>query len=286
MANLKDIRKRIGTIESIKQVTRAMKLVAAAKLRRAQANMEQARPYAGRINGVLKHILPDIDRSTHELLTLRPAKRKAFVVFTSDRGLCGSFNTNILKKAHAIINAAGKENSDLICIGRKGYEYFSKRGYHVLDHYADFWKDLNFSHATSMAGAVQNRYLRGEFDDVRVIFNEFKNVAQQQIVESHYLPLVLEDDDEQISRDYLFEPSKDEVVTSLVPRHLNVQMWRFLLESNAAEQAARMTSMEAATENAGDLIDSLRLEYNKARQAAITTEILEVVSGAEALVEQ
>jgi len=285
MANLKDIRKRIGTIESIKQVTRAMKLVAAAKLRRAQMNMEQARPYARRINGVLHHLLPDIDRNMHKLLTMRPAKRKAFVVITADRGLCGSFNTNILKKAHGIIDAAGKDNADLICIGRKGYEYFTKRGYHVVEYFADFWKDLNFNDATKMAGAIQDRYLDGEFDDVRVIFNEFKNVAQQEIVEFHYLPLVLEEDEEEVTTDYLFEPSKDAVVSALVPRHLNVQMWRFLLESNAAEQAARMTSMEAATENAGELINSLRLEYNKARQAAITTEILEVVSGAEALVE-
>jgi F-type H+-transporting ATPase subunit gamma len=285
MANLKDIRKRIGTIESIKQVTRAMKLVAAAKLRRAQMNMEQARPYARRINGVLKHLLPDIERGAHDLLTLRPAKKKAFVIFTSDRGLCGSFNTNILKKAQGIIDAAGKDSSLLICIGRKGHEFFLKRGYTIVEHYADFWKDLDFSHATKMAGSIQDRYLKGEFDDVRVIFNEFKNVAQQEIVEYHYLPLVLEEEDDDLVHDYLFEPSREEVVSSLVPRHLNVQMWRFLLESNAAEQAARMTSMEAATENAGELIDRLRLEYNKARQAAITTEILEVVSGAEALVE-
>ena len=155
----------------------------------------------------------------------------------------------------------------------------------MVEHYADFWNELNFSHATKMARGITQRYLSGEFDDVRVIFNEFKNVAQQKILEYHYLPLVLEDDAEEVSTDYLFEPSKDEVVKSLVPRHLNIQMWRFLLESYASEQAARMTSMEAATNNAGDLIDRLRLEYNKARQAAITTEILEVVSGAEALVE-
>ncbi|MBC8190967.1 MAG: ATP synthase F1 subunit gamma [Candidatus Marinimicrobia bacterium] len=285
MANLKDIRKRIGTIESIKQVTRAMKLVAAAKLRRAQSNMEQARPYAVRINGVLNQLLPDIDRTSHDLLTMRPARQKAFIILTSDRGLCGSFNTNILRQAENIIKTAGKENSKLICIGRKGYEYFSKRGYDVVEHYADFWSELDFSHATTMARAVTARYLAGEYDDVRVIFNEFKNVAQQKIVEYHYLPLVLEDEAEEVGIDFLFEPSKDEVVKSLVPRHLNIQMWRFLLESNASEQAARMTSMEAATNNAGDLIDSLRLEYNKARQAAITTEILEVVSGAEALVE-
>jgi len=285
MANLKDIRKRIGTIESIRQVTRAMKLVAAAKLRRAQGNMEQARPYANRINSVLKHLLPDINRSSHKMLSMRPAQKKAFVILTSDRGLCGSFNTNILRRAHSIIDAAGKDQAKVICIGRKGYEYFSKRGYDVVEHYADFWNELNFKHATQMAQAVSDRYMAGEFDDVRVIYNQFKNVAQQELVEFHYLPLVLEEDDEVITADYLFEPSKDEVVKSLIPRHLNVQMWRFLLESNASEHAARMTSMEAATENAGELIDKLRLEYNKARQAAITTEILEVVSGAEALVE-
>jgi F-type H+-transporting ATPase subunit gamma len=285
MANLKDIRKRIGTIESIRQVTRAMKLVAAAKLRRAQSKMEQARPYAGRINGVLKELLPDIDRDTHQLLQMRPAQKKAFVVLTSDRGLCGSFNTNILKQAHAIIDLAGKDQSQLICIGRKGYEYFEKRGYDIVEHYADFWNELNFNHAREMAEAITNHYLSGDFDDVRVIYNQFKNIAQQEIDEFHYLPLVLEEDDVEDTKDYLFEPSKDDVVKSLIPRHLNVQMWRFLLESNASEQAARMTSMEAATENAGDLIDSLRLKYNKARQAAITTEILEVVSGAEALVE-
>ena len=285
MANLKDIRKRIGTIDSIRQVTRPMKLVAAAKLRRAQGNMEQARPYARRINGVLKHLLPDIDRSSHQLLTMRRAQKKAFVILTSDRGLCGSFNANILRHAQQIIDEAGKKDSQLICIGRKGHEYFEKRGYHVVEHFTGFWKDLNFNQAVEMAEVITERYLSGEYDDVRVIYNEFKNVAQQEIVEFHYLPLVLEDDDEEISKDYLFEPSKNEVVRSLVPRHLNVQMWRFLLESNAAEQAARMTAMEAATDNAGELIDRLRLEYNKARQSAITTEILEVVSGAEALVE-
>ena len=285
MANLKDIRKRIGTIDSIRQVTRAMKLVAAAKLRRAQSNMELARPYANRINGVLKHLLPEINRSSHKLLSMRPLQNKAFVVLTSDRGLCGSFNTNILRRAHSIIDSSGKDHAKVICIGRKGYEYFSKRGYNVVEHYADFWNELQFSHASKMAQAISDRYLAGEFDDVRVLYNQFKNVAQQELVEFHYLPLVLEEDDEVITKDYLFEPSRDEVVKSLIPRHLNVQMWRFLLESNASEHAARMTSMEAATENAGELIDKLRLQYNKARQAAITTEILEVVSGAEALVE-
>lgn len=285
MANLKHIRKRISSVDSIRQVTRAMKLVAAAKLRRAQQNMEQARPYARRINGVLKELLPDIDRSLHPLLELKKAPQKAFVVVTADRGLCGSFNTNILKRAQAIIDEHGKDRSKVICIGRKGREFFTKREYNVVESYSDFWRDLDFGNAVSIGASVQERYLNGEFDDVRVIFNEFKNAAQQEIVEYHYLPLVIEEDEDIPFTDFLFEPSKDDVVQSLVPRHLNVQMWRFLLESNAAEQAARMTAMGNATENAGELIAKLTLEFNKARQAAITTEINEVVSGAEALTE-
>ncbi len=285
MANLKHIRKRISTVDSIRQVTRAMKLVAAAKLRRAQQNMEQARPYAYRINGVLKRLLPDIDRGLHPLLGVRSAEQKAFIVITSDRGLCGSFNTNILKRAQTIIDDYGKDRSKLICIGRKGRDFFTKRDYNVLESHTEFWRDLEFQHAIDIGSSITSRYLDGEYDDVRIISNEFKNVAQQEIVDFHYLPLVLDEDEDIPFTDFLFEPSKDEIVKSLIPRHLNVQMWRFLLESNAAEQAARMTAMDNATENAGELISKLTLEFNKARQAAITTEILEVVSGAEALVE-
>ena len=285
MANLKDIRTRIKTVTSIQQVTRAMKMVAAAKLRRAQQNMEQARPYAGKINGLLKNLLPTVDRNHHPLLSIKDSNKTGFIIVTADRGLCGSFNTNIVRRAHQIVDEIGKENVSLICIGRKGRDYFKKREYNVVDSYTDFWSELNFNDAMKITNAVTSRYLEGEFDQIRVIFNEFKNVAQQNILEFNYLPLILDDGDEMDTSDYLIEPSMEEVIHSLVPRHLTVQMWRFLLESNASEQGARMTAMDNATENAGEMISNLTLEYNKARQSAITNEILEVVSGAEALVQ-
>ena len=285
MANLKAIRKRIVTVTSIQQVTRAMKLVAAAKLRRAQQQMEQARPYAYRINGMLKHLLPSIDRNLHPLLTVREPERRAFVIITADRGLCGSFNTHILRFAHDQVDAAGGREVPLICIGKKGRDYFQNRGYNVMASYTHFWRDLNFNHAVEYTAEITRHYLQQSFNEVTVIYNNFRNVIQQEVVAFRYLPLVLEPGEEVEAAEYLFEPSPEEVVRSLIPRHLTVQMWRFLLESNAAEQAARMTAMDNATENAGEVIRTLTLEYNKARQAAITKEILEVVSGAEALME-
>ncbi len=285
MANLKDIRTRIKTVKSIQQVTKAMKMVAAAKLRRSQENMEQARPYAGKINGLLKNLLPTVDRNHHPLLSIKDLNKTGFIVVTADRGLCGSFNTNVIRRAHQIVDEIGKENVSLICIGKKGRDYFKKRGYEIVESYTDFWNELNFNDAIKITDEITTRYNDGEFDQVQVIFNEFKNVAQQNIIEFNYLPLILEDGDEMDTSDYLIEPSMEAVVQSLVPRHLTVQMWRFLLESNASEQGSRMTAMDNATENAGEMISNLTLEYNKARQSAITNEILEVVSGAEALVE-
>jgi F-type H+-transporting ATPase subunit gamma len=286
MANLKDIRNRIGTVQSIQQVTKAMKLVAAAKLRRSQTNMEQARPYAQGINGVLKNLLPSLEREIHPLLKVPQVHKKlGLVVITADRGLCGSFNANILKTAHKTVDAYGKDNVSLICFGKKGRDYFKRREYNVVESHVDFWNALGFDSGVQFARSVATRYLSGEFDEVKIIYNNFKNVAQQEIVVWPYLPLVLDEGDEKDTSEYLFEPDKEVVVQSLVPRHLNVQMWRFLLESNAAEQAARMMAMENATDNAGELISDLQLEYNKARQTAITNEILEIVGGAEALVE-
>ncbi|MCF7802339.1 MAG: ATP synthase F1 subunit gamma [Candidatus Marinimicrobia bacterium] len=285
MANLKHIRTRIASIKNIQQVTKAMKMVAAAKLRRSQSNMEQARPYARRINGVLKNLLPNIDRSLHPLLAVRGFKKTGFVIFTSDKGQCGSFNTNVIKFAEKAIHEVGKENAELICIGKKGRDYFTKRDYEVVESHTEFWNELNFGHAVEFTASITRRYLVGEYDQIVVIFNEFKNVASQRLVKFNYLPLVVEEDEEVDTTEYLFEPSKEAVVHSLVPRHLTVQMWRFLLESWAANMAAQMTAMDNATTNAGELIGRLELEYNKARQAAITNEILEIVSGAEALME-
>jgi len=295
LPNLKNIRQHINAVKGISQVTHAMKLVAAARLRKSQENIEKARPYAFRIHDVLKHLLPGIDRSMNRLLEVRHVKTYCFVIVTADRGLCGGFNSNIINAARKILSQYDREKIKLICVGKKGSRYFKKRGWNVIGEYVGFWRELNFSHAISIVDQIRGLYVDYDLDQVMVIFNEFKNVLQQNVIYTRFLPLVLEDvDEEEISDeipgevvffgpDYLFEPSVESIVNSLVPRHLNVQMWRFLLESNAAEQAARMTAMDNATENAIEKIADLTLELNKARQAAITKEILEVVGGAEAL---
>ncbi|MDP6836317.1 MAG: ATP synthase F1 subunit gamma [Candidatus Marinimicrobia bacterium] len=282
MANLKDIRERIRSVKSIQQVTKAMKMVAAAKMRRAQERMEQARPYADRLSGVIESLLPEVDRQLLPLLEVREVKRMAVVVVTSDRGLAGSFNSNIIRRAEEVISAFGKQNVDLFCIGRKGHDYFRKRDYDITEEHTDFWNDLSFGHAIRFGEGIVNHFTGGSVDKVTVVFNWFKNIATQELRAEDLLPLIY-DEGETKPVDRLYEPSKSEIVQSLVPRHVTIQVWRYLLESFASEQAARMVAMENATENAGELIKDLTLEFNKARQASITKEMLEIVSGAEAL---
>ena len=282
MANLKDIRDRIKSVKSIQKVTKAMKMVAAAKMRRAQENMEKARPYTARLTEVIQHLLPDVDRSMLPLLQLRPVKRVAYVVVTSDRGLAGSFNSSVLRKVHNDIDELGKENVDLFCIGKKAKDYFKAREYNIVKSYSDFWNELNFNHSMKIGTKIIDHFLDGSTDEIRVVYNEFVNVATQMVRTEKLLPIDYENL-ETVSSDYLYEPSKRKIVKSLIPRHLNVQVWKYLLESYASEQAARMVAMENATSNSEDMIKNLTLEFNKARQAAITTEMLEIVSGAEAL---
>ncbi|MFB0515593.1 MAG: ATP synthase F1 subunit gamma [Candidatus Neomarinimicrobiota bacterium] len=284
MASLKDIRRRINSVKSIQQVTKAMKMVAAAKLRRAQLNMLQARPYANRIRDVLHSLLPQIDRQLLPVLQVREeVQRSLIVVVTSDRGMAGSFNTNLLKAAQKRIDELSRELVDLICIGRKGNDHFTRRGYQVVAAYLDFWSELGFNHAMAFGREITSRYVEGSVDQVLVFFNQFKNILVQELREERLLPLVLEEGEPIDTSQVLFEPSAAEVVDSLVPRHLNIQVWRYLLESYASEQAARMTAMDNATNNAEEVIERLQLEYNKARQASITKEILDIVGGAEAL---
>ncbi len=282
MANLKDIRDRIKSVKSIQQVTKAMKLVAAAKMRKAQERMEEARPYADRLFNVIVSLLPDVDRSLLPLLDAREVRREALVVVTGDRGMAGAFNANIIRRAEEEIAELGRENVDLICIGRKGRDHFRVRGYDIAAQYADFWGELEFTHATSFGEEIVSHFVKGSVDRVRVVYNWFRNIAVQEIRVEDLLPLEYEEVNV-TAVDRLYEPSKDEIVRSLIPRHLNVQVWKYLLESYASEQAARMVAMENATENAQELIKDLTLDFNKARQAAITKEMLEIVSGAEAL---
>ena len=287
MANLKDIRNRIKSVKSIQQVTKAMKMVAAAKMRRAQENMEQSRPYTARLANMLDNLIIDVDRELLPELQLRDQiNKKLFIIITGDRGMAGAFNTNVTKIAHQAIDEFGKDNSILICIGKKGYSYFKNRNYNILDHYIDFWSNLNFQQAINISSNIIKQYINGSIDQVQVIYNEFVTVGKQEVYNTTFLPLTYEPQkqkNDSIVSDRIYEPSKETVVQTLVPKYLNTQIWHYLLESFASEQAARMLAMENATSNAQDMIKDLTLQFNKARQSAITTEMLEIVSGAEAL---
>ena len=282
MANLKDIRDRIKSVKSIQQVTSAMRMVAAAKLRRAQERMEQARPYEQRLQEVINNLLPDVNQDMLDLLQVREVKRVGYLIVTSDRGLAGAFNTNVIKKVESEIEEIGKKNTDLFCIGRKGRDHFKKRDYSVVLEYVEFWNELDFPHAVTFGESIISHFLSGQVDEIRVVYNWFKNLGMQELRVEKLLPLYYEGDKNHFG-DHIYEPSKKEIVESLIPRHLNVEMWKYLLESFASEMAARMVAMENATENAGEMIKSLQLQFNKVRQASITTEMLEIVGGAEAL---
>jgi len=285
MANLKNIRSQIKSVKSIQKVTKAMKMVAAAKLRKSQDNMEKARPYSERIKQLIADLIHDIDRSLLPLLNKKEIIDKiGFVVVTADRGLAGSFNTNIIKMAEQEINKVGKENSVLFCVGKKGYEYFYKRDYAVKSYYKDFWMNLNYNDAIKIGNDIVSSYINNEVDAVNVIYNYFKNVGSQEVVFEDLLPLDFKNDESlPTKQDIIYEPSKTDIVKELTPKFFNTQLWQYLLESFASEQAARMLAMENATVNAKEMIDDLNLEFNKARQSAITTEMLEIVGGAEAL---
>ena len=285
MANLKDIRDRIKSVKSIEQVTNAMKMVAAAKMRRAQENMEKARPYSSRLAEMLESLIPEIDRSLMPELNVRPVERTMFMVITADRGMAGAFNHNVLREAHQGIDAVGKENADIYCIGKKACGYFKNRNYPIALEVKEFWNALSYEHAMKFGAEIVSRYVKGQVDQVQVIYNRFVNVAHQEIRSETFLPMSYNSGkkEESYLPDRLFEPSKEAVVKSIIPRYLNTQIWQFLLESYASEQAARMVAMENATSNAQDMIKDLTLQFNKARQTAITTEMLEIVSGAEAL---
>ena len=284
MANLKEIRGRIKSIKSIQKVTSAMKMVAAAKLRTSQSNMEQCRPYSNKISLLMDDLLSECSDINFNLMEQRKISKRLYVVITSDRGMAGAFNTNILKKAQADINTNGKDNAMIIAIGKKSRDYFSNRNFEMVSEHIDFWADLNFDHAINFGNAIVDLFISKKVDHVKVYYNEFKNLATQVVKDIDFLPLKKnESKDNSRQFDRLYEPSKEEILRGIIPKHINVQIWQFLLESYASEQAARMLAMENATENAGDMIRDLGLQYNKARQSAITTEIIEIVSGANAL---
>ena len=283
MANLKEIRGRIKSIKSIQKVTSAMKMVAAAKLRTSQSNMEQCRPYSGKITSLLNDLISECNPNDYDLMAKREINKTLYVVITSDRGMAGAFNTNILKKAQSDIDLDDKDNSLIIPIGKKSRDYFKNRNYSITSEYIEFWGELNFNHAITIGDEIVNLFLSKKVDKVKIYYNEFKNLATQIIKDVDFLPLENSDAEIESLTDRLYEPSKEQILEQLIPKHINVQVWQFLLESYASEQAARMLAMENATDNAGEMIRELGLQYNKARQSAITTEIIEIVSGANAL---
>jgi F-type H+-transporting ATPase subunit gamma len=283
MPSLKQIRRRITSVKSTQQITKAMKMVAAAKLRRAQENIVKARPYSLKLRDVIRDLAARTERERHPLLSLRQPRQVGIVVVTSDRGLCGSFNSNINRKAVEIIQSQEAQSISLITIGRKSYDFFRKRDYHIIQHHIDIFRELNFGNAVDVGDALIDLYDKQKLDRIYLVYNEFKSAIQQFVIAEQLLPVVPEAPVEGLTFDFIYEPSVVAVLDGILPRYVNVQLWRILLESYAAEQGARMTAMENATENAGELIDSLTLHYNKARQAAITKELLEVVSGAEGL---
>ena len=286
MANLKDIRDQIKSVKSIQKVTKAMKMVAAAKMRRAQENMDQARPYTSKLNNMLNSLIPEIDRNMlPELESREKIDHKLFVVITADRGMAGAFNSNVIRKAEKAIDKFGKDKSSLICIGKKSFGHFKMRNYNIIENYIDFWSALSFQDAIDIGESIISHFVNGKADEVQVVYNEFINIGKQEVQLEKFLPLTYAVQDESPSRyiDRIFEPSKEHVVKVMVPKYLNTQIWQYLLESFASEQAARMLAMENATSNARDMIKDLTLKFNKARQSAITTEMLEIVSGAEAL---
>ncbi|MEJ2052162.1 MAG: ATP synthase F1 subunit gamma [Calditrichota bacterium] len=284
MAKVQEVKERIQSVQSIQKVTRAMKMVADAKLKKAQRSIEQARPYAYKIRNILSQLLPQFDRALDPLLELREPERVGLVVITADRGLCGAFNSRIIRTAEQELEKYDPEQVSLICIGKKGLNHFRRGSYHIIGEYTEFFKQLTFTSATSIVEVITNGFLENDLDRVDVLYNEFKNIIQQDVVIEQFLPLVIPEDAAHESvEEFLFEPSAQRFVNALVPRHLKVQMWRMLLESNAAEQGARRTAMDNATSNADDMIKDLQLKYNKARQAAITKEISEIVGGAEAM---
>ena len=276
MATLRQLRTRVASITNIQSVTNAMQLVAAARMRRAQEAIAAARPYAQQLDRVLQR-LSGLESLSHPLMTERTVDRTALIVLTSDRGLCGSFNTNSCRHA---FNAISPDDG-IIAVGRKGRSFFRNRDCEILNDYEDVFRALSFASAITIAEDAVNRFLSGEVDRVMLIYNTFVSVAQQQPVSEQLLPIAPSEGE--ATGVYLFEPSPEVLLETLIPRHVNFQVWRALLESNAGEQAARMRAMDNATRNAGDVIEELTREMNKERQSSITLELMDIIGGAEAV---
>ena len=292
MANLKEVRNRISSVNSTRQITSAMKMVSASKLRRAQNAILKMRPYALKLREILGNLSQSVEASNLSVYSQqREVNNVLLIVIASNRGLCGAFNSNIIKTALRQISEEYPEQNkngkvSVFCIGRKVSEYFTKKGYKIYEANNRITESLTFENTVPLAEQVLKSFSDGEFDKIEIIYNQFRNAAYQVIVTEQYLPVIptqLSEDQKKVDIDYIFEPDKETIVLEVIPKTLKIQFYKALLDSGASEHGARMTAMHKATDNATEMIKDLKLAYNKARQAAITKEIIEIVSGAEAL---
>ncbi len=294
MPSLKEIRTRLASVRSTRQITSAMKMVAAAKLRRAQDATIQMRPYANKLMEILDALSQSIDEDLgNQYGTEREVNKALIIMISSNKGLCGAFNSNISKRTQALISEEyydlyNKKDLDIIACGKKAAELIINSGYNIMETHHDILDNLSYDQVTALAKKVMTSFLVGEYDEVKIVYNQFKNAVLQELVVEQFLPVKKLEIDEKESGfnnnlNFILEPSRDYIVKELIPKSLKIQMYKAFLDSVASEHGARMTAMHKATDNAIQLIKDLQLEYNKARQASITTEILEIVGGAEAL---
>lgn len=290
MANLKEIRTRIASVSSTKQITSAMKMVSASKLRKAQNIITQMRPYAEKLTEILQNLSNSVSAKEENIYAeKRNAEKILIVAISSNKGLCGAFNSNVFKEIKRIVNEkfpaqyqAG--NVHILGIGKKAIDLIKRTDLNIISTYNEIYDDLSYNNVAPIATELMTLFKQKKYDKIELVYNQFKNAAVQYIVDENYLPLVANDEfNDAYPPDYILEPSKEEIVETLIPKSLSIQLYKAILDSNASEHGARMTAMHKATDNATELIKDLKLTYNKARQAAITTEILEIVGGAEAL---
>lgn len=287
---LKEVRNRIQSVKNTQQITKAMKMVSAAKLRRAQDAIIQMRPYATKLQGVLGNIVSNAESDINvSLAKSRPEEKILLVSITSDRGLCGGYNSNIIKLTRQVIaekyaEQARKGNVTILPLGKKSYEFFAKNNFRVIDKFWTIFSDLSFENTSKISGYMMQGFTAGEYDKVEIIYSEFVNAGVQRFETEQFLPVPKAKKNKGVSNaDFIFEPGKEELLEELMPKILNTQLYKSILDANASEHGARMTAMDKATENADELLKTLKISYNRARQAAITTELTEIVSGAAAL---
>jgi F-type H+-transporting ATPase subunit gamma len=289
MANLKEVRNRIVSVTSTQQITKAMKMVSAAKLKRATNAIVQLRPYANKLKEILANLSANLEDGVSPFTVEREPQKILIITVSSNRGLAGAFNANVIKTANQLISEKyqdqyRKGNVSVVAIGKKVQDYYEKRKYNVIGNNNDLYNDLSFANVSKIADVIMESFAKGQFDRVELVYNQFKNAAVQILATEQLLPLAKTEAAANGSVvDYILEPSQEEIVGQLIPKSIKTQIYKAVLDSNASEHGARMTAMDKATENAGDLLKALRLSYNQARQAAITTELTEIVSGAAAL---